>query len=450
MRIWIPARFLFCLSAFLLSAPPAISNELLTPYADLVDDPFPTSVPIVSIGPESFRWVGAESLPAGTRIDFITGSAQWSRIRERIVLPRARIRIEIPGVEGAQIEVQSRLIPLRRSLSGSFVGEAVVPLISGTPSRILVRVRKNGVDSESAVNLERIPIRTDEFGIDPSCSPWGLELSARENPKKEKNGGVIIADCRMIRGESAEGMVAVLDVLLFVDGSGDSIRVNGVHSKAEAPSLFRLRLSSQAQPFVLETASGESYSLGTKIPPRLNRGFFGMGIGPYHYKLSAPDTEVDTTAGILTLYGSYQIGETVRLTAFNATSLHRNFFSDTGLYVKTNSVRIFDQRISGYLMLGANVVGYKYRGSTHFNFGAPQGFEATYHDFLSLNRTLTAGGFIYPPIDGKSYYNAWLRYGSPGFFLEMNYLSIRTQFESDSVSTRSVGVSIGFPIARFF
>ncbi len=188
----------------------------------------------------------------------------------------------------------------------------------------------------------------------------------------------------------------------------------------------------------------------TKIPSRLNRGFFGMGIGPYHYELHAPGTEVNTTTGIVTVYGSYQVGEIVRITAFNATSIHKNFFSDTGLYLKTDSVRFFDQRVSAYLMLGANLVGYKYGPSTRYNFGAPQGFEAVYHDFLSLNKTMTVGAFIYPPIDGKSYYNAWLRYGASGFFLEMNYLAIRTLFETDSIFTKSVGVSIGFPLARFF
>ena len=86
----------------------------------------------------------------------------------------------------------------------------------------------------------------------------------------------------------------------------------------------------------------------------------------------------------------------------------------------------------------------------HFNFGAPQGFEAIYHDFLGVNKTMTVGGFVYPPIDGKSYYNGWLRYGTSGFFIEVNYLSIRTKFEGDEVGTKSVGASIGFPLAKFF
>lgn len=438
--------FLSLLATSSFASPEEGSN----PFVDLIDSSFPTSNAIIDVGPESFRWVGLETLPAGTKLEFIPESTQWSRIRERIVLPRARIRMEIPGVDGAQIEVQSRLTPLRRSVKGSFFGEAVVPLVSGAPSRMMVRIRKGTVDSESSVYLERVPTGKDQFGIDHSCSPWGLRLSPRENVKADRKGGLLIADCRMIRGESAGGMVAVLDLLLFVDGAGDSLRVNGVLSKAEAPSIFRLRLSTQAQPFVLETGGGESYDLKTEIPAKLNRGFFGMGIGPYRYLLTAPGTNVDTTAGILTLYGSYQIGESVRLTVFNATSIHKNFFSDTGFYAKSDSVRLFDQRVSVYLMLGANVVGYKYGSATHFSVGAPQGFEATYHDFLSLNKSMTAGAFIYPPIDGKSYYNAWLRYGSSGFFLEVNYLAIRTRFESDSVYTKSVGASVGFPLARFF
>ncbi len=444
-------RLILCLLLGLIIFSRAEAAEpIANPYAELVDDVFPNSGPPLTYGTELFRWSGAEGLPAGTKIDFIPGSIQWSRVHERLILPRVRVKIEVPGVDGAQLEVQSRLSPLRRSLKGSFFGEAVIPLVSGLPSRIVLRIRKAGVDSESAVSLERIPNPLDQFGIDATCSPWGVEITAREIGKKEKKGNVILSACRMIRGESSEGMVALLDVLLFVDGSGDSIRVNGVVAKAEAPSLFRLRLSTQAQPFILEMQSGESYDLKTKIPPRLNRGFFGLGFGPYQYRFTAPDTDVTTTAGIATIYGSYQVAETVRFTAFNATAIHKNYFSDSGFYVKTESVKLLDQKVTLFVMLGANFVGFKYSGTTHFNFGAPQGFEAVYYDFLASNRTGTIGAFIYPPIEGKSYYNVWARYGAPGFFVELNYIAIRTKLESDTLDVKSAGLSVGFPLARFF
>jgi hypothetical protein len=182
----------------------------------------------------------------------------------------------------------------------------------------------------------------------------------------------------------------------------------------------------------------------------MSLGFVGLGLGPYQYRLSGAGTEVSSTTGVLTIYGSYQLGESVRLTAFNATTIHRNFFTDTGLYVKTDSFRFFDQRIGVYLMFGANFFGFKFDSGTRFKGGAPQGFEAVIRDFLYANRSLTAGAFIYPPIDGKSYYNVWLRYGSSKFFGELNYISIRDRFDDRPVYTRSAGVSVGFPFARLF
>ena len=52
--------------------------------------------------------------------------------------------------------------------------------------------------------------------------------------------------------------------------------------------------------------------------------------------------------------------------------------------------------------------------------------------------------------NGKSYYNTWIRYGSTAIFGEVNYLGIRDTIDGDSVYARSVGFSVGFPIARFF
>jgi hypothetical protein len=226
--------------------------------------------------------------------------------------------------------------------------------------------------------------------------------------------------------------------------------MNGSTVKAEAPSLFRLRLFPQNQPIVLESAAGDSFDLRYRIPTKLNRGFMGVGIGPYQYHMAAPDTDVNTTAAVLTVYGSYQLSESVKFTAFNATALHKNYFTDTGFYFKSESFRVLDQRLSVYVMLGANLIGFKFGNEAQSKWGAPQGFEAVYRDFLTPNRSLVFGAFIYPPIDGKSYYNAWIRYGSSAIFGEFNYLGVRNRFDADSVYVRSMGFSVGFPLAKFF
>jgi hypothetical protein len=421
------------------------------PYRVLLDDPFPAAAPPVKVLPTMYRWRGIESLPAGSKMEWDADSIQWSRIDDRIVLPRARVKIEVPGVDGVQVSTWERTTPLRKSTASSWFGEVMVPLVSGDASKLSVWVKKGKKETEYPITLERVGGEAgDSVGIDSSCSPWQIEFSRRTVAKSANRPALVVMDCRVIRSVSAEGMLASLDLFLFLDGSGDELKMNGSTVKAEAPSLFRLRLYPQNQPIILESTNGDSFELRYRIPTKLNRGFIGVGVGPYQYQLQAPGTDVNTTAGVVTIYGSYQLNETVRFTAFDATAIHKNYFTDTGFYIKSESFRVLDQRVSVYVMLGANLNGFKYGSGTQKKWGVPQGFEAAYRDFLSPNRSLVFGAFIYPPIDGKSYYNTWLRYGSSSIFGEFNFLEVRNRFDADTVHVRSVGFSVGFPLAKFF
>jgi hypothetical protein len=449
------AHFSVLVFALLALASPFDGKAAENPYRVLLDDPFPTSAPPVKLVPAMYRWRGIETLPPGSKLDWEAESAQWSRIDDRIVLPRARVKIEIPGAESAIVSTWERTTPLRKSLKGSWFGEVTVPLVSGDASKLSIFAKIAGRETEFPLTLERVGgDREDSFGIDASCSPWQVSLSRRvaiaDSAKPLAHPALVLADCRVIREASSDGFLASLDLFLFLDGAGDSIKMNGSTMKAEAPSLFRIRLFPQNQPILLESANGGTFELRYRIPTKLNRGFLGVGLGPYKYHLEAPGSGANATAAVLTIYGSYQLSESVRFTAFNATVVNPNFYSDTGFYLKSDSAKFLDGRVTFSVMLGANLMGFHYDSSTHKKWGAPQGFEAVYHDFLSPNRSLVVGAFIYPLIEGKSYYNSWLRYGSPALFGEVNYLGVRNQFLDETVTVRSIGFSLGFPLARFF
>jgi hypothetical protein len=358
--------------------------------------------------------------------------------------------VEIPGIDGGRATTWGRSTPFHRGPEGAWSADFLLPLVSGAGSSFVVSWTKAGAEA-TAQNL-RLVRRSGEnarFAIDTSCSSSQLGFRARpgSNPARAPWAA---ADCRWIREKQGSRDVAALDLWLFWDGEDEFLRVNGVRIPAVAPSVFRLELRADTAPIVVTTRDGESFEVDYSVPPEMSLGFVGLGLGPYHYRLSGEGTEVSSTAAVVTIYGSYQLGESVRLTAFNATTVHRNFSTDTGLYIKTDSFRFFDQRIAVYLMFGANVVGFNFDSGMRFRGGAPQGFEAAVRDFVKKNHSLTVGAFIYPPIDGKSYYNAWLRFGSPSFFGELNYISIRDRFDDRPVYTRSAGISFGFPFARLF
>lgn len=425
------------------------------PYFELLDDSFPSAAAPFPLEATQFAWRGVENLPAGATIHWVAGEVQWTRASERLVLPRARVRVSVPDVDGAVIVVRGKIQPLRPE-GKRWVGEVTVPLIVTGAPLMEIRIRHGTTTNANPLTLVRIPAMgaADQISLDSSCSPWSLEFHRRQPSERvdlrRAHPSTLFAHCKLIRNEALEGLSGTLDVLFWIDGAGDKIQVDGISVGAESPSIFRLRIDPDSPPLRIDTDAGESFEMIARVPKRVNRGFFGLGIGPYRYRLQAENTAISTTAGVVTIYGSYHLTESVRLTAFNATTLHKNFFTDTGFYVKSNSARFFDQRITVYLMLGANMVGFRYSGKTRLKGGAPQGFEAVCPDFLHRNRTLTFGAFIYPPIDGKSYYNTWFRYGGSSFFGEMNYLSIRDRFDERSVASRSLGVSVGFPLARFF
>jgi hypothetical protein len=190
--------------------------------------------------------------------------------------------------------------------------------------------------------------------------------------------------------------------------------------------------------------------IGYAIPDNLHRGSLGAGIGPYSYFYQSSDEITKGGTAELTLYGSYLLYDTIRAVAFDATTFTAQLTTDFGLYVASEQFRTFDRRVGLNIMLGAHLIGFKSHGSYLVFIGAPQGIELVITDFLAKNRSLNAGAFIYPSIGGKSYYNTWLRWGSPSFFGEINYIS----WEEDTDDrgrfySQSLGFSIGFPIARF-
>lgn len=64
------------------------------PYALLLDDPFPSADSPYDLSPNHFRWRG-DTLPAGLKVEWIPSSVQWSRIKGRIVLPRAGVLVRV-------------------------------------------------------------------------------------------------------------------------------------------------------------------------------------------------------------------------------------------------------------------------------------------------------------------------------------------------------------------
>ena len=106
-----------------------------------------------------------------------------------------------------------------------------------------------------------------------------------------------------------------------------------------------------------------------------------------------------------------------------------------------------DERLVFSILLGFHLVSFSSPIGTQHRLGAPQGVEVVWRDALGRRNNASVGGFFYPPINGKTYYNSWLRIGGPSVFGEINYL-YWTELSGDGghASSRSLGISIGAPL----
>ncbi|HUP58245.1 MAG TPA: hypothetical protein VM598_12380 [Bdellovibrionota bacterium] len=428
-------------AAVMQPMPPSLAYEALS-------ETFPTAFAPADYSTEDFTIEQVGRPIGGLKLELEPGSLEWVRVQDVLVLPRARVRVTYVGAAKAGSVSQAGFTqPLVAESESRLTAEIPVALISGEKNEIRVTI------GETAAYRVRFSPRAASprglIGVDPSCSRYGVEAVSEKAGEK---ADWMYVGCRLIGVEGEKHRTSSLELFVLWEKPSADFAVDGHPLAPASASVWLLRLRSKPGTVRLAGSSGErGIEIKYGIPEQLKRGSLGVGIGPYSYHYQSSTEEVQSTVPIMTLYGSYQVHDTIRIAAFNATTFNHQLQTDTGLYINAEQFRTLDRRIGLSLMLGANLKGVRTdEGDYLLLFGAPQGFELIFSDFLGKNRNLGAGAFIYPSISGNAYYNTWVRWGSPAFFGEINFISWeQTTQTRGRFYTRSFGVSIGFPLARF-
>ena len=167
-----------------LAADSAYGGALRAPGLSLEAEALTESTPS-PIAPADFgrrvisrsKWEGGAP-PAGVTVSLEPGSLQWVRVAEFVVLPRARLRIEIARADGAQATVAGIVTPLP-ARDGRTVRELLpVGLLSGAASAVEVGYVSEGVEKHFRFRLRFRPrpetAAAPRVLIDASCSRFGL------------------------------------------------------------------------------------------------------------------------------------------------------------------------------------------------------------------------------------------------------------------------------------
>ena len=422
----------------------ALSESMPTAFAP--DDIDTSAV----LGDFSVRWVGTPIPGVSFRLE--PNSLQWVRVQEVLVVPRARLWLHVENASSGSIQSGNFAQPISADISTAKEASALVPvaLVSGAGNPMEITVIRGGTVLKGRVEIRYSSTdpKRASVGIDSSCSRFGFSVEASNFPSDQR----MYLGCRLVVSEGENYRTSSLDVYVFWDAPGSrsnrEISINGVPTAAVRPSLWLLSLQSAPGKATLEE-NGRSVTIHYSIPDRLHFGSVGMGLGPYSHQYSDPATSVSEVAPLLTVYGSYAFSDTTRLIGFDATTISDQWVTDFGLYLTNELARVLDNRLAVHILLGGHAIGFSSGGQYYLKLGAPQGIDVVFADAFQRNRNLSLGGYVFPSVSGTSYYNFWLRWGSPSVFAEINYILWTEQLSSQEVFSRSIGLSIGFPVVRF-
>jgi hypothetical protein len=421
-------------------------------------DPDPLGAAISSewsaaaVAPADFSVADYALLPTGERLRGVhlvlePDSLEWVRLPNGLELPRAVAVLDADDLEAATVTVagSTASVPISRSGHGHLA--IPIPLLSGPDHALRIRLRRSGVDHEARfeVGFRPLPAHRGAVLIDASCSAHGIAVRRGSIPPDSWIG---IA-CRSVPVQRAAGQATTLTVALFWDNAGPEVALDGVPFERGPDGTWSLRLHPRPRSVRL-AARDHEIVIGHALPPRWHAAFVGAGVGPYLYRYHDADTDLDSAANLVTVYGAYTVSPTTRLVYFNAIPVHHHSYSDQGLYLWTEQFRLLDDRIGVNLLLGFHMLLFRAADRLRFVPSLPQGMEASFSDFGRRGHNLLAGAFYYPEISSRSYLNFWIRWGSPWLFGELNYIAWKEPVERGTVQTESLGFSVGLPLFRFF
>ncbi|HTL11130.1 MAG TPA: hypothetical protein VL588_01500 [Bdellovibrionota bacterium] len=427
--------------AVIVELPPSLAPDMLSETV-----PFAFNPNGFTVDDYRLEWQG----PAVPGVSFHLGlkSLEWVRVMEMIDLPRAVAVFEVRDAEGGRVSHAGFDQPLAQAADGTRTATLPVAMISGPQNPIDIKVLRHGheVTGRLLIRLAPRPENPPVVLFDSTCSHYGVEATVNEGMRPDE---FVMVGCRLVRTKGEQYRFPSLELYIYWDGAGPTVEVGGVATPQSSVNLWAVR--ALPRPGRVELAAGKHHMVLTfHMPERFHKISLGVGTGPYAYTYQSPEADVSQMLPLLTLYGAYSFSETLRFATFNATAPHRQWFTDQGLYLWAEQMRVFDSRFSMALFFGFDVLAFNTGGHTHFRIAGPQGFEFAWRDFFGRGYDVSVGAFIAPKISNDQfYYNIWLRWGPPLWFVEFNYLSWQEELGGGPhIHSRSMGISVGFPLIQ--
>lgn len=363
-------------------------------------------------------------------LKWINDSVQWVRLNEVLLMPRAKLRLQIPATAPSFHVKYLNKVFLLQSYKGRATLDLWVSLFRAEPITIL---KGNEVYEVITLLAEKSKQTTNTQLIDYSCAPWSVEVLGLDDD-------YLSVGCKIHRTGKVGAEVPHLEILW----SAASYRLAD-----DSPSPYYASITT-SDPVEFEVINNKNekkkVTIKTKLPKRVKRLRVGFGLGPHQFKTMENKVTEDRWTGSYFLYSNLFLGEGVSLRAFNAYTRQDSTFNNAGLYYATEISKFFDNRFSFTTLIGAQILTYKTPQGDNFNEAIfPQGGEIVWqHPFGLKNYRMTVGLF-FDLSQAHTYQNNWLRFGT-STFMEVNYI----KWGTENTQAELWGFSVGFPIFELF
>jgi hypothetical protein len=365
-----------------------------------------------------------------TTLDWGENSLQWIRLNEVLLMPRAKLRLQIPTSESNLHVRYLNKVYLLQSYEGKAKLDLWVSLFRAEPITI---IKSDKIFEVINISAQKSTESKNSLLIDYSCAQWKLEVTGLDDD-------YLSIGCQFHRSGKVGEEIPHLEILW----SAASYRL----ADNSASPYYASITTSHPVEFEVVNSKNEKRKVVIKaqLPKRVKRLKVGFGVGPHQFKTREDLAIEERWTGSYFLYSNLFLAEGVSLRAFNAYTKQDATFNNAGLYYATEISKFLDNRFSFTTLIGAQVLTYKTPNDQSFNEAIfPQGGELVWmHPFGLKNYRLTAGLF-FDLSQTHTYQNNWIRFGT-STFVEVNYI----KWGKENTQAELWGFSIGFPLFELF
>lgn len=367
-------------------------------------------------------------------------SLQWVRIKKSFLIPRVKISIKLQGLaEDYLIKYKDHTLSLQKKEK-----YASLQFYYSLFDDENVKLYKNGkpIGHFSILINEHFSHKKAHL-IDYSCSRNKIRIEGIDKD-------LLSVGCRTKKSGKIGSEKATLEVI-WASANYKSL------GQDKRPYLSTLTDENPTKITVVnKKGERKIITISAYVPKRIYRLNTALGLGPYAFEtsfnknLNSSSDKIQYKSPLspaVMLYFNFKISKDISIRGFDAHISDKSTFNNAGGYLANNIAYLLDNKLIITTLLGAQYL--------YFNFDKdhekisepiyPQGVEFLYKHAFDIENYIISGGLFLSPSSEYDYQNIWIRWGK-NYFWELNYIF----WGKDRFNTSTYGLSIGFPLARFF